>query len=612
MGIKALTKTSVKNTALPTKTFIHLMSKKHRIHSPARLTGGLAASFAGLALLASPASASSINWSGATGGTWSTGTNWSGSATPTSADDVTILGPNNVAGALTINEDTAALANSLTFTNTAATILSNTTSGANQSITVGNGITTGTGAVTIGSATANQNINIALGGSQTWNIGAGGMTVSNVVSGTGAALTKSGTGTLTLSSANTYSGGTTISAGTIATSNSSALGTGSLTMNGGTFKNGATANVTNNIVIGSGTNTLTENGTTNFNFTGTLSGAGNVTFGGGGGNASIGLSFTSNTMTSGTITLSGGTTGIARIKNVNASSSALAWQINGGSTEVSGTFNFGSFNGAGNFAAFNGNSGNVTYSVGALNTDATYSGILSSTGTNSSLSVTKVGTGTWTLSGANTYTKAGTGATPTTTVSAGKLQISNTTGSGTGASVIAVSGGTSATFGGTGTASGAVIVTNGSRLAPGTITTASNFGSAGTLTLSGGLTLTSANMDFDLSTTAGGSNDKIALSTGALSFSTLNFNFSGTTLDTSTAYTHISTTGSLTSGDVTTITSDFTNVTNGSSYTATYSFLSGTGLQVTFTAIPESHEFAIAIVGLLCVMVVIRRRNQEI
>jgi autotransporter-associated beta strand protein len=213
-----------------------------------------------------------------------------------------------------------------------------------------------------------------------------------------------------------------------------------------------------------------------------------------------------------------------------------------------------------------------------------------------------VGTGTFTLSGSNSYAGG-------TTISAGKL---NVTGSITGTGAVDVNTASGVTLGGSGTIAGAVTVNNGNHLAPGAITTASNFGSAGTLTLSSasGLTLTNANLDFDLSTTAGGTNDKIALGTNALSFSTLNFNFSGTTLDTSTAYTLISTTGSLSAGSVAGITSNFTNVTGGS-YTASYNFAAGTGLQVTFTAIPESSSAAFATIALLGVVVLIRRRNQQ-
>ena len=42
-------------------------------------------------------------------------------------------------------------------------------------------------------------------------------------------------GTLTLGSADTYSGGTTIGAGTLKLGNAAALGTGALTMSGGTL-----------------------------------------------------------------------------------------------------------------------------------------------------------------------------------------------------------------------------------------------------------------------------------------------------------------------------------------------------------------------------------------
>ena len=52
-------------------------------------------------------------------------------------------------------------------------------------------------------------------------------------------LTKSGSGTLTLSTTHSYTGGTTISSGTLAISNVGALGTGSVTLAGGTWAMGA-------------------------------------------------------------------------------------------------------------------------------------------------------------------------------------------------------------------------------------------------------------------------------------------------------------------------------------------------------------------------------------
>jgi autotransporter-associated beta strand protein len=58
-------------------------------------------------------------------------------------------------------------------------------------------------------------------------------TISGIMSGTGGALAKISTGTLTLSAANTYTGGTTISNGTLELSGASAkLGTGNVTVTG--------------------------------------------------------------------------------------------------------------------------------------------------------------------------------------------------------------------------------------------------------------------------------------------------------------------------------------------------------------------------------------------
>jgi fibronectin-binding autotransporter adhesin len=61
----------------------------------------------------------------------------------------------------------------------------------------------------------------------TWTVNPGlTMDVSGVISGTGAAITKNGTGTLALSGANSYSGGTDITDGTVNIQNNEALGTG--------------------------------------------------------------------------------------------------------------------------------------------------------------------------------------------------------------------------------------------------------------------------------------------------------------------------------------------------------------------------------------------------
>ena len=74
---------------------------------------------------------------------------------------------------------------------------------------------------------------------------------TGTIAGTGS-LAKSGAGTLALSSANTYSGGTTLTAGILQVGNNSALGTGALALNGGTLSSNSATTFTlaNNLTIG--------------------------------------------------------------------------------------------------------------------------------------------------------------------------------------------------------------------------------------------------------------------------------------------------------------------------------------------------------------------------
>ena len=89
----------------------------------------------------------------------------------------------------------------------------------------------GTGAVTMSS-------------SRTVTVAANNLTVGGVISGSGYSLTKAGTGTLTLTGSDTYTGGTTLSAGQLNLNNAAALSTGALTISGGTLGNTSGAAIT--------------------------------------------------------------------------------------------------------------------------------------------------------------------------------------------------------------------------------------------------------------------------------------------------------------------------------------------------------------------------------
>ena len=91
--------------------------------------------------------------------------------------------------------------------------------------------------------------------------------------------------------------------------------------------------------------------------------------------------------------------------------------------------------------------GSKSLTIGSNNLSTTFSGVIQDDG-----SLTKIGTSTLTLSGANTYTGG-------TTIEGGKLVVNNMTGSGTGVDAVQVNAGV---LGGRGTIAGGVTVGTGS------------------------------------------------------------------------------------------------------------------------------------------------------
>jgi fibronectin-binding autotransporter adhesin len=116
--------------------------------------------------------------------------------------------------------------------------------------------------------------NISIAGDPIFDVGAGpAQTVSGIISDTDPVnnpgiVEKNGAGTLILSGANTYSGGTIINAGTLQVTNStpgtsSSVGVGDVTLNGGTFQADGFSNLTfsNNFKINTAGGAVDNNGT---------------------------------------------------------------------------------------------------------------------------------------------------------------------------------------------------------------------------------------------------------------------------------------------------------------------------------------------------------------
>ncbi len=104
-------------------------------------------------------------------------------------------------------------------------------------------------------------------------------TISRVISGTGS-LEKTGIGTATLSSVNSYSGATTLSSGVLVLGNAAGFGTGSVVFNGGGMRygTGVTTDISSRIAaLASGTFASVDTNGNNVTFASALTGAGGLT-----------------------------------------------------------------------------------------------------------------------------------------------------------------------------------------------------------------------------------------------------------------------------------------------------------------------------------------------
>ncbi len=212
--------------------------------------GATSGTLYGNAYALTPVVQTGVIWDGSTSANWGTGTNWTGNAIPTNTQiavfdntgagrpAVTLNGNNTIAG---LRFDTTAPSYTISGTNTL----------------------TLTGAVPYvqQKSAANETLSfttLTMGNNTVFDFsGAGNLTVSSAITGGAYSLIKDGTGTgsLILSGANTFTGGVYINNGILQMRSNAALGNGGTT----TIAAGAALEVANNItanepisVIGSG------------------------------------------------------------------------------------------------------------------------------------------------------------------------------------------------------------------------------------------------------------------------------------------------------------------------------------------------------------------------
>jgi fibronectin-binding autotransporter adhesin len=319
-------------------------------------------------------------------------------------------------------------------------------------------------------------------------------TISASLAGS-ARLVKDLGGTLVLTGANTYTGGTAINGGTLRIANDANLGdaAGGLAFNGGTLNTTASFDSSRGIDL-VGTGTFDPDAATALNLDGVISGAGALIKQGDGIlNLTADNSYTGGTtIAAGSLQIgNGGTTGSVLGNIVDngelilarSDSYTIAGQISGagavrkgGGTAIftaDNSYTGGTTNGSGILQLGDGGTtGSITgdlINAGTLlfnrSNELTFAGVISGPG-----GVDQAGSGTTILTGANSYTG-------TTNVTAGTLLVNGNQTDATGLTTVDVG----ATLGGTGTIGGDVTVAG--TLAPG------HAAGPGTLTINGSLAL---------------------------------------------------------------------------------------------------------------------------
>ncbi|MEL7687971.1 autotransporter-associated beta strand repeat-containing protein [Citromicrobium bathyomarinum] len=444
------------------------------------------------------------------------------SLTKTGAGTLVLAGANTETARIYLNEGTLRIANNDAFTAYGLFAAAGTTIDYADGITNARGIQADAGVVT-------------------FNQSGGSATQSGLIADD-AAITKTGTGNLTLSGSNTYSGTTTVSEGTLTVTSRGALGSlsagtvvedgATLVLGGsgivsvgealtltGTGVDGAGAlvssgpglrTVTGAITLAGNTLVSTSRGANSLDLAGSVTGVDtDLTM------SSEGLSRISGQLSLGAGILTKTGPGGLRLDGANNDYGSLV--IAGGRVDVSqstgldrdarvtigaaalltiGQSNtIGSLSGSGSLQA----TADSTLTVGTDGTSTTYSGRMADT-SNGNLALTKIGNGTLILSGSNAYTGE-------TTVQAGTLVVNGDQSAATGLTSVL----NGAALGGRGTIGGDVTLADGASLNPGT--------SPGTLTINGDLSLSGGsilNYEFGEAGVVGGALNDLVIVGGDL------------------------------------------------------------------------------------------------
>jgi fibronectin-binding autotransporter adhesin len=365
-------------------------------YTGAGAAGGTASSIStagGLVTLSVTVAGTSATWINDADGNWTTAANWSSNPTvPGAPGDLVWLG---VGSALrTVTLDANETVGSINFTNPNSFVVAN----AGNTLTFDNN---GSGAaVTVGAGSANAIATaVKLSDNTTFSvISPNTLSVSGTITSSAATNTLAfgGGGTLVVSGNNSYGPsagtvGTTLSGGTLRLGHNNALAAGDVSVAGSTTIRADTAlTLANNMTIASGaTANINDNGN-NTTLSGVISGAGGL-----GTTGSAVVALTSANTYSGFTTVNGGT---LRLGVVNALPTTVV-TVNGRLDLNGFSPTLGGLQGSGTVDSLTG--GAVALTVGADNSFSTFNGtITNSTGP---LSLTKTGTGNFSLAGTNSF-----------------------------------------------------------------------------------------------------------------------------------------------------------------------------------------------------------------